>query len=255
MDDLVLYDGANVPSPRRVKLCLIEKKLPFRIVWLNLGLMDQKAPSYLKLNPTGMVPTLVHGDRVLFESNVINEYIDATFGEPPLVPSDPWGQAQMRMWFAFENDWGKPFRDAVYETMGKDRLKSAGLSAEQLRVEIAKRTPNEAYANFAATVLTTPRNDTLIEDRKRVLFEKIGLMDERLGDGRPWLCGEQFTLADIALVPRLEMFPVIGVNDIYERFPRVGEFAARVKARPSWERSLIRPEPGETERRVEPQAA
>ena len=47
------------------------------------------------------------------------------------------------------------------------------------------------------------------------------------------------------------MFPVIGVPDIAQRFPRVGVFMAQLKARPSWEKSAIRPEMGETERLVE----
>src|SRR5512145_3291729 len=101
MTELVLYDGAGVPSPRRVKICLLEKGLPFKIKWMNLGMMDQKAPDYLKLNPTGLVPTLVHDGRAIYESNVINEYIDAVFPNPPLVPKDAYGQARMRMWFAF----------------------------------------------------------------------------------------------------------------------------------------------------------
>jgi glutathione S-transferase len=255
MSELVLYDGAGTPSPRRVKLCLLEKGLPFKIKWVNLGLMDQKQPSYLKLNPMGLVPTLVHGDKVLYESNVINEYIDAVFPDPPLAPKDPWGQAQIRMWFAFENDFAKPFRDAVYETFGKERLQSTGLTLEKLREEITRRTSNEAYLKFATTVLTTPRNDELVKDRQLLLLEKIAQMEDRLSDGRPWLCGDQFTLADVALGPRVDMFPVVGIGDLYQRFPRIGHFMARMKARPSWEKSAVRPEPGETERLITAKAA
>ena len=102
MSELVLYDAGGTPSPRRVKMCLLEKGLSFKIKWLNIALMDQKAPAYLTLNPTGLVPTLVHDGRAIFESNVINEYIEALFPSPPLVPRDAYGQAQMRMWFAFE---------------------------------------------------------------------------------------------------------------------------------------------------------
>ena len=40
-------------------------------------------------------------------------------------------------------------------------------------------------------------------------------MENQLSDDRPWLCGDQFTLADIALAPRVEMFPVMGIADIY----------------------------------------
>jgi len=255
MSELVLFDAAGTPSPRRVKLCLLEKGLPFRIKWLNLALMDQKAPSYLKLNPMGLVPTLVHDGKALYESNVINEYIDAIFPDPPLAPKDAYGKAQMRMWFAFENDFGKPFRDAVYETFGKDRLKSTGVTADKLREEISKRTRNSSYLRFAAKVLSAPRDDELIADRQEVMLEKIAEMDFRLADGRPWLCGEQFTLADIALAPRIDMFPVVGLTDVYARFPHIGKFMERMKARPSWAASAVRPEPGESERVIAAKAA
>ena len=47
MSELVLYDAGGTPSPRRVKMCLLEKGLSFKIKWLNIALMDQKAPAYL----------------------------------------------------------------------------------------------------------------------------------------------------------------------------------------------------------------
>jgi len=255
MTELVLYDAAGTPSPRRVRMCLLEKGLPFKIKWINLALMDQKAPSYLQLNPMGLVPTLVHDGRAIYESNVINEYVEAAFPAPPLVPDDPFGQAQMRMWFAFENDLGKPFRDAAYETFAKERLKSTGVTPDKLRDEITKRTGNPAYLRFATKVLTAPRDDELVTDRQHILLEKMGQMEDRLADGRTWLCGDQFTLADIALAPRVDLFPVIGIADLYQRFPRIGKFMERVKARPSWAASGVRPEPGETERTIEAQAA
>ena len=255
MSELILYDAAGVPSPRRVKICLFEKGLPFKIKWLNLGLMDQKNPSYLKLNPTGMVPTLLHDGRAIYEFNVINEYLDAVFPTPALVPKDAYGQAQMRMWFAFENDFAKPFRDAVYETMGKERLQSTGITPEKLRDEISKRTTNEVYVRFATKVLTAPKDEALVADRQQLLMEKMSLMDSRLSDGRPWLCGEHFTLADIALGPRVDMFPIVGVADLYQRFPNIGKFMDRLKARPSWAASAVRPEPGETERTIESKSA
>ncbi len=255
MTELLLYDASGTPSPRRVRMCLLEKGLPFTIKWLNLALMDQKAPGYLRLNPTGLVPTLVHDGRAIYESNAINEYIEAVFPNPRLVPEDAYGQAQMRMWFAFENDFGKPFRDAAYETFAKDRLKSTGLTPDKLRDEISKRTGNEAYLRFAIRVLTTPRDDELVADRQQIMLEKMAQMEDRLADGRTWLCGNHFTLADIALAPRVDMFPVVGVSDLYQRFPRIGKFMERVKARPSWAASGVRPEPGETERVIEAVAA
>ena len=250
MAELILYDAVNSPCARRVRMCLIEKGVPFEIRWMGLGLMDQKQAWYLKLNPNGLVPTLVHGERALYESNVINEYLDATFPAPPLVPKDAYLQAQMRMWMAFELDWAKPFRDAIYETMGKRRLQDTGITPEKLAEEITKRTPNKYYLKFATQVLTTPKNTELIADRHQVLLEKMQLMEDRLADGRKWLVGDEFTLADIALAPRTEMFPLIDIADLDERFPRIGAFMARVRARPSWQKSAIVPEQGEGSRRI-----
>lgn len=252
MPEITIYDAANVPSPRRVRMVLIEKGLSFKIRWLNLGLLDQKQSWYLDLNPTGLVPTAVIGSRVIYESNVISEYIDAIHPAPPLVPKGAWEQAQMRMWFAFEGDFAKPLRDAVYETMAKQRLQSSGMSPEQLRAELSKRTSNEAYIHAAINVLTSPRDDGIIANRTQILLEKMAQMEKHLSDERPWLCGDHFTLADIALVPRIDIFPVIGVSDLYDRFPNIGAFVGRVKARPSWELSAIHPEADERERYVDP---
>ena len=110
------------------------------------------------------------------------------------------------MWFAFEGDFAKPFRDAVYETFGKEWLQKSGITPDKLREELLKRTKNEAYIRFATKGLTTPRDDELVRDRQLVLLEKMEQMEAQLADGRHWLCGDQFTLADIALAPVLICF-------------------------------------------------
>ena len=248
---LFLYDAAGLPSPRRVRMCLFEKRLSFTSHWINVGLMDQKTFAYLKLNPTGMVPTLIHGDRVLYDSNVINEYLDAMYPEPSLVPEDPFARAQMRMWFAFETDYAKPFRDATYETLGKQRVRVPGRTAETFAAEITQRTQNPFYLKLALALLASDTDHTVIADRLQLIFEKMEGLERALDDGREWLCGQQFTLADIAVAPRLEMFPMIGVNDLDERYPGVYAWLVRVKGRPSWAASNVMPINGEAETKVD----
>jgi hypothetical protein len=65
----------------------------------------------------------------------------------------------------------------------------------------------------------------------------------------------ELVLYDSGGTPRVDMFPVVGVTDLYARFPHIGAFVARLTTRPSWAASAQRPEPGETERRVEARAA
>ena len=212
MTEIVVYDAANSPAGRRVRMTLLEKGMGFEIRWLNLGLMDQKQDWYLRLNPAGMVPTLMDGERVVFDSIAIIEYLDETRAEPRLVPADAPGRAEMRMWFAFELECAKPFRDSIYETIAKDRLAKSGLTWEEAVREIRERTKNPFYAKFARQLMTTPRDEELLADRRLVLFERLAWMEDRLADGRRWLLGDVFSLADIALAPRHAMYPLIGVE-------------------------------------------
>jgi len=94
---LVLYDAEGSPCARRVRIVLLEKGLAWETRLLDLTKMEQKRPEYLALNPNGIVPTLVHGDRVIYESNVITEYLDEIFPSPRLYPADPWERAQAKM--------------------------------------------------------------------------------------------------------------------------------------------------------------
>ena len=92
--DLTLYDSRGSPCARRVRIVLLEKGRAWTTRLIDLTRMEQKSAWYLKLNPNGVVPTLAHGDHVLYESNVITEYLDDVFPEPPLYPRDPWMRAQ-----------------------------------------------------------------------------------------------------------------------------------------------------------------
>ncbi|MFT5134106.1 MAG: glutathione S-transferase [Gammaproteobacteria bacterium] len=242
MSEFILYDAANSPCGRRVRMTLLEKGQPFEIRWLNLGLMDQKQAWYLKLNPNGLVPTLLHGEKVLFESNVINEYLDAVLPSPKLIPDSADLQAQMRMWMAYELEWAKPFREAIYQTYGKSRLRQTGISEEKLASEVKKRTSNTVYEKMAIKNLREEKNETLLDTSIAILMERIGWMEEQLKDERLWLLGDQFSLADIALAPRLDLFSLIEVSDFYQRFPKIEQYMDRIKNRDSWQRSGVLPD-------------
>ena len=241
--DFKLYDAANSPCGRRVRMTLLEKKCDFEICWLNLGFMEQKQDWYLKLNPSGLVPTLVHGEHTIFDANVICEYLDHVFPEPSLVPKSPALQVEMRMWMAFEMEWAKPFREAIYQTYGKTRLQSTQITEESLTEKIAANTKNPVYANFARRILTEPADHERLFEYIEILFERMSWLENKLSDNRQWLLGDEFSLADVTLAPRLDMFPFIGVNDLYERYPNIQKFMQRIVERPSWQASALLPDP------------
>jgi glutathione S-transferase len=95
---LTLYDFGNSVCCQKVRITLCEKGLAWQAVKVDLFRSEQYDPEYLKLNPKGVVPTLVHDGKPVIESTLICEYLDETFPQPPLVPSDPWQRSRMRIW-------------------------------------------------------------------------------------------------------------------------------------------------------------
>src|SRR5262245_6968016 len=114
---LILYDFGGSPCARRVRITLIEKGLHWDTVVIDLSRLEQRNPEYLKINPNGFVPTLAHGDRVIYESNVITEYLDDVFPEIRLYPTDPWELAQVKMWQSAEAAMAKDYRTLMYQRL------------------------------------------------------------------------------------------------------------------------------------------
>ena len=92
-----LYDFSSSPNCQRVKIVLHEKKLPFQIIPINIRKNEQKSPAFLKLNPYGKVPAIIDEETVLYESCIINEYLDEKYPEPPLMPKDPALRGKIRI--------------------------------------------------------------------------------------------------------------------------------------------------------------
>lgn len=96
--DLVLYGYWRSSAAYRVRIALNLKQLPFvqRPVHLVHNGGQQHTENYRRLNPQELVPTLLHGKRVLRQSLAIVEYLDETWPRPALLPSSPRARAQAR---------------------------------------------------------------------------------------------------------------------------------------------------------------
>ena len=95
---LELYHSNWSICAQKVRLVIAEKRLDAVEYHVDLRAREQQAPEYLKLNPKGYVPTLVHDGRPVVESAIICEYLDEVFPDLPLSPSDPVERAYMRTW-------------------------------------------------------------------------------------------------------------------------------------------------------------
>jgi len=99
---MTLYSGTTDPFSQRCRIVLYEKGMDFQIIDVD---MYNKPEDLAVINPHNKVPVLVERDLVLYEANIINEYIDERFPHPQLMPADPVMRARARLFLhRFENE-------------------------------------------------------------------------------------------------------------------------------------------------------
>ena len=99
---MVLYSGTTCPYSHRCRFVLFEKGMDFEIRDVDLF---AKPEDIALMNPYNEVPILVERDLILYESHIINEYIDERFPHPQLMPGDPVARARVRLFlFNFEKE-------------------------------------------------------------------------------------------------------------------------------------------------------
>ena len=93
---MILYDYFRSSAAYRLRIALNLKNLTAERRSIHLRRGEQRAPGYLALNPQGLVPMLVIGDRRLTQSLAIIEYLDEKYPQPPLLPPGPEDRAWVR---------------------------------------------------------------------------------------------------------------------------------------------------------------
>ena len=114
---MTLYAGTTDPQSHRTRIVLYEKDVECQVVDVDI----RKKPRELgELNPYNSVPTMVDRDLVLYDSHIINEYLDERLPHPPLMPVDPVSRAKARlMLMRFDRDW----YSLIPELLGNDKKK------------------------------------------------------------------------------------------------------------------------------------
>ncbi|HEY3432510.1 MAG TPA: glutathione S-transferase N-terminal domain-containing protein [Rhodocyclaceae bacterium] len=128
-----LYSGTTCPFSHRCRIVLYEKQMDFQVIDVDLL---GKPEDIAVINPYNRVPVLVDRDLVLYESNIINEYIDERFPHPQLMPPDPQTRAKARqLLFTMEHELFSHI-DAL-----EKNLKSADKSRQHIRDRLSELAP------------------------------------------------------------------------------------------------------------------
>ena len=236
-----LYHHGSSVCAAKVRFALGEKNLAWQGHYLDILKGDQFAPEYQKLNPKAVVPTLVHDGNVIVESTVINEYLDETFPDVPLKPKSAVERAEMRV-------WTKAVDENLHPACGEITFASC-------HRHIVRRLPEDKFQAFLNSTPPISVTTHWHERKKEIVMQGLdapGIGDTfRLYDGylgkmekalatRPWLAGETFSLADIAVTPYVNRLDMLGMAPMWEgKRPRVTEWFNRIKARAAFKPSFL----------------
>jgi glutathione S-transferase len=207
-----LYVFPVAPNPTKVRLYIAEKRaaggaldVDEQVVDLTKG--EQRSPEHLRRNPRGALPVLELDDgRHLTESLAIIEYLEETCPRPSLLGPTPFERAQTRE---------------------VERMVDIGVLIAAARIVHTTRSPlglppaPEIAANAAAMLTTT-----------------LGVLNERLADGRPFLAGDRVTIADCTLAAGLQ-FARFGKVALPDDLEHVHHWDAAYRERPAAQATLL----------------
>ena len=189
-------------NSRKALMALEETGLDYELVSVDLMSRAQKQPEYLALNPNGVVPTLVDGEVVLWESSAIALYVAGKAPEKNLIPGDAFDRARMYQWLVWQpGTFNPPFT----------------------RLNMQLRNPDE-----------TARDQAVIEEATRAIAANVEILSNALGE-RDYLVGN-FSLADVVMTPHLNALAGMA----WELPENLATYTARLVARPSWQAVLSR---------------
>lgn len=236
---IVLHHAWRSSASRRVRLCLEEKGLSYVSQVVDMAAMEHHQPEYLRINPNGMVPTLLHDDRPLHESGTICEYLDEIYPDPPLRPAEPYERALMRNWVRYFDE--RIGNLIIFNWRHRLQATAAAWSDEELAARL-ERIPNAERREAWTRVARRPFTETERDGARATLVALLGRMEAALVPFG-WLVGNSFSIADIAAVPFVKRIEEEIAPDqvTADAHPRVAAWWARVQARPAFARAGIGP--------------
>jgi RNA polymerase-associated protein len=193
---MVLYSGTTCPFSHRCRFVLFEKGMDFEIRDIDLY---NKPEDISVMNPYGQVPILVERDLILYESNIINEYIDERFPHPQLMPADPKERARTRLFlYNFEKEL------FIHVAALEDR----SIRGDEKRLTIARAAVRDRLSELAPLLLKNK-----------------------------YMLGEEFTMLDVAMAPLLWRLDHYGI-ELPKTAAPIQKYGERIFSRPAYIEAL-----------------
>lgn len=232
---LILYNFPQSTCSQKVRMVLWEKEIDFVDRPVDSTKREHLSEWYLKMNPHGVVPTLIHDDAVIIDSSVIIEYIDEVFPNISLTPDNSVDKAHMRKWLRFFEEVPTAairvpsFNQYLSKRFDKltDEQFEKFVEGHPMRREFYKKMRKESGFDEIET------DSALSRLAKTVDFMEKGL---EKSEG-PWLMGEQLTLADYCIAPTMDRMNDLGYEHIWADRPLVSVWYEQIKIRNAYDKT------------------
>ena len=193
------------PNPRVVRMFAAEKGIKLPLVEVDLLKGENRQSAYMTKNAAGQMPCLELDDgSTISEVTAICEYLEETHPTPALIGTNAKERAETRQ-------WTRRADLNIVEPMANGFRYSEGLPLFQNRIV----TLPEAAAGL-----------------KRIAQDRLKWLDGQMADGREFVCGKRFTMADILLFAFIDFGNTVG-QKLDPELKNINLWFARVKARPS----------------------
>jgi glutathione S-transferase len=189
-------------NSRKVRIALIEKGLDFERVLVDLAKREHKSPEYLKIHPFGQVPAIDDDGFTVYDSTIINEYLEDEYPYPSLLPEDSEGRARARLMEDFRDTHFNVYLTMIYREL---RSKPEG-----------------------------QRDQKVIDNAKAEIAKCFSRLEREL-EGKEYLAGT-FSLADIAFMSNFDQLERFQIS-IDAAHKNVRAWVDRLKTRPSYAQS------------------
>ncbi|MBT3709997.1 MAG: stringent starvation protein A [Gammaproteobacteria bacterium] len=192
---MIFYSDGNDHYSQRVRLVLAEKGVAVEIIDVDPAHIPEDLTD---LNPYNSLPTLIDRELVLYQSQVIMEYLDERFPHPPLLPVYPVARAQSRLFVhRIQRDW----------------------------------------CTAVDTIMAGKSKDTVIDRARKELRESLVTIAP-IFDGKPFFMSEEFTLVDCCVGPILWRLPALGIELPPKQGKPILDYMDRMFERDSFQASL-----------------
>jgi glutathione S-transferase len=239
---LELYHFGFSTCSQKVRLVLAEKNLEFVSREVDILSGGQHDPTYVKLNPNHVVPTLVHDGTALIESTLINEHLDDAFPEIPMRPAAAVGRHALRLWTKLLDEKVHAATAAVTFAIGPRVMILQQPAAE--REEGIEAIPDPKERAARRSVIEHGVKAPVFAGALAQMVDLLDRIEAGLAGSR-WLSGDAYGLADAAALPYVLRLDHLAMSPLLSARPRLTAWYERARARPSFETAIAKwaPEP------------